>query len=215
MTVKRISMRDQVYEIIKKRILSGEYSLGEPINIVHLSKELGTSNTPIREALSQLETERLITINSNQKYSVTDLNQKEINDLCTVVLIHLFGAYKICRENGKMPILLSMLRKAFEHQQSLYDTANSNDYVTASLDFERSFIIAADNPMLEKTFDVVSTILTVSITYDQVSHRERNIEEHRVILEAIEQGNVERATELLQKHYNKHAHAEHSLSVKS
>ena len=56
MTLKRISMRDQVYEIIKNRILSREYSLGEPINIVHLSKELGISNTPIREALSQLET---------------------------------------------------------------------------------------------------------------------------------------------------------------
>ena len=85
MTLKRISMRDQVYEIIKNRILSREYSLGEPINIVYLSKELGISNTPIREALSQLETERLITINSNQKYHVTDLNEKLINDLCSVV----------------------------------------------------------------------------------------------------------------------------------
>ena len=48
MTLKRISMRDQVYEIIKNRILSREYSLGEPINIVHLSKELGIS-TPLSE----------------------------------------------------------------------------------------------------------------------------------------------------------------------
>lgn len=159
MTLKRISMRDQVYEIIKNRILSREYSLGEPINIVHLSKELGISNTPIREALSQLETERLITINSNQKYHVTDLNEKLINDLCSVVLIHLLGAFKVCRDNGKMPVLISKLRKAFEKQQEMYDASNSNDYVAASMDFEWSFIIAADNPMLEKTYDVVITLL--------------------------------------------------------
>lgn len=136
MTLKRISMRDQVYEIIKNRILSREYALGEPINIVHLSKELGISNTPIREALSQLETERLITINSNQKYHVTDLNEKLINDLCSVVLIHLLGAFKVCRDSGKMPVLISKLRKAFERQQAMYDASNSNDYVAASMDFE-------------------------------------------------------------------------------
>ena len=117
MTLKRISMRDQVYEIIKNRILSREYSLGEPINIVHLSKELGISNTPIREALSQLETERLITINSNQKYHVTDLNEKLINDLCSVVLIHLLGAFKVCRDNGKMPVLISKLRKPLKNSR--------------------------------------------------------------------------------------------------
>ena len=100
MTLKRISMRDLVYEIIKNRILSREYALGEPINIVHLSKELGISNTPIREALSQLETERLITINSNQKYHVTDLNENLINDICSVVLIHLLVAFKVCRDSG-------------------------------------------------------------------------------------------------------------------
>lgn len=205
MTLKRISMRDQVYEIIKNRILSREYSLGEPINIVHLSKELGISNTPIREALSQLETERLITINSNQKYHVTDLNEKLINDLCSVVLIHLLGAFKVCRDNGKMPVLISKLRKAFEKQQEMYDASNSNDYVAASMDFEWSFIIAADNPMLEKTYDVVITLLTLSITYDQISHRERNIEEHREILEAIEANDVSKAEELLSKHYNNRA----------
>lgn len=205
MTLKRILMRDQVYEIIKNRILSREYALGEPINIVHLSKELGISNTPIREALSQLETERLITINSNQKYHVTDLNEKLINDLCSVVLIHLLGAFKVCRDSGKMPVLISKLRKAFERQQAMYDASNSNDYVAASMDFERSFILAADNPMLEKTYDVVITLLTLSITYDQISHRERNIEEHREILEAIEANDVEKTEELLSQHYNNRA----------
>lgn len=59
--------------------------------------------------------------------------------------------------------------------------------------------------MLEKTYDVVITLLTLSITYDQISHRERNIEEHREILEAIEANDVSKAEELLSKHYNNRA----------
>lgn len=204
MTIKRVSMKEQVYEIIKKRILSGEYALGEPINIVHLTQEFGVSNTPIREALSQLETEWLITVKSNKKYHVTELNQKNIDDLCTVVLIHLLGAFRICCDNEKIPLLLSMLQEAFEKQQQLYDTAVSNDYVCASLAFERSFILAADNPMLERTFNVVMTILTLSITYDQISHRERNIAEHREILGALEAGDIQKTKELLRNHYHKH-----------
>ncbi|WP_394266999.1 FCD domain-containing protein [Anaerotignum sp.] len=144
---------------------------------------------------------------------MTDLNEKIINDLCTVVLIHLLGAFKICRDTGKMPVLIAKLRQAFEKQQSMYDTDNSNDYVAASMDFERSFIIAADNPMLEKTYDVVITILTLSITYDQISHRERNIEEHRKILEAIEENDVPKAEDLLSKHYNNRA--EHSMCAET
>lgn len=202
MAIKRISMRDQVYEIIKNRILSKKYALGETINIVHLSQELGTSNTPIREALSQLETEHLITMNANQKYQVTDLTQKEIEDLDTVVFIHLFGAYKICLENGNIPILLSMLREALAHQQALCDTENSSDFVEASLTFVRSFVIAAENSMLIKTFDIVMTILRLSFRYDKISHRQNNIQAHKNIVAAIEQGDIEKTKILLQQHYH-------------
>ncbi len=57
--LRRSSMREQCYEIIKEKIFRQVYDLGEDINILALSNELSVSNTPVREALSRLEADGL------------------------------------------------------------------------------------------------------------------------------------------------------------
>lgn len=49
-----------VYENLKRRIISHSLSPGEPLNGSVLTKELGISKTPIREALQQLEKEGFV-----------------------------------------------------------------------------------------------------------------------------------------------------------
>ena len=49
-----------VYENLKKRIINHSLSPGEPLNESVLTKELGISKTPIREALQQLEKEGFV-----------------------------------------------------------------------------------------------------------------------------------------------------------
>ena len=49
-----------VYENLKKRIINHSLKAGEPLNEALLTKELGISKTPIREALQQLEKEGFI-----------------------------------------------------------------------------------------------------------------------------------------------------------
>ena len=50
MIVKK-SIKEQVYEEIRNRIITREYAPGSVLNISRLSEELGVSNSPIREAL--------------------------------------------------------------------------------------------------------------------------------------------------------------------
>src|SRR4030043_728654 len=49
-----------VYENLKKRIINHSLKSGEPLNESVLTKELGISKTPIREALQQLEKEGFV-----------------------------------------------------------------------------------------------------------------------------------------------------------
>ena len=51
--VKR-TIADQVAELIRQRILSGQLKGGQPIRQEHLAAELGVSRIPLREALKQL-----------------------------------------------------------------------------------------------------------------------------------------------------------------
>ena len=53
--IKKNTMKNQAYEIIRKKILNQSYIPGEKISIASLTEELQISNTPIREALSMLE----------------------------------------------------------------------------------------------------------------------------------------------------------------
>ena len=65
MTIQKTTIREQIYTIVRQRILSGELELGEKINIMALSAELNVSNTPVREALSMLERDGLIKVTPN------------------------------------------------------------------------------------------------------------------------------------------------------
>ena len=47
--IKKVNLRDQVYEYIRDGILSQEFKRGENINLDDLSRKLGVSNTPIRD----------------------------------------------------------------------------------------------------------------------------------------------------------------------
>ena len=206
MAIKRITVKDQVYDAIKGKIMKGEFGLGEPINMLRLSEELGTSNTPIRESLSKLEIEGLVVSNTNMKYRVIDLSDKELTDLNNALLIQIMGGYKLCRNEGKTEKLVSLLREAFKNQEALYNTPDSNDYIAASVNFDRSFVVASENAMLMKTFDTLIAPLTLSTIYDQTTHRDQNIDEHRNILAAIEKGDHDSAKTLLRNHYDRHLH---------
>ena len=71
-------------EAIRQRILAGEWADGGQLRQEALSRQLGMSRVPIREALRQLEAEGLVTINENRGAVVTQLSLPEIVELLRV-----------------------------------------------------------------------------------------------------------------------------------
>ena len=57
---KTISIADQIFEQLERDILSGVYQRGELFSEMGLSKQLGVSRTPVREAIRRLEQEKLL-----------------------------------------------------------------------------------------------------------------------------------------------------------
>ena len=50
------SLTDEIADIVRERILKGEYEIGEKIKENQIASELRVSRTPIREALSSWKT---------------------------------------------------------------------------------------------------------------------------------------------------------------
>ena len=53
-------IRDRVYDALRKEILMGGFAPGETLNILSISKQMGISCAPIREALNMLNKDGLV-----------------------------------------------------------------------------------------------------------------------------------------------------------
>ena len=115
--LNKVSMRMQVYEIIKQKILSQEYDWGDQIRILPLCKELGVSNTPVREALSLLEMEGLVTSSLNSRVKVIEMTESLNNEMNQIFLVLISGSYQLCVVKNSTSKLRIMLEKALEKQQ--------------------------------------------------------------------------------------------------
>lgn len=60
--LRRDALADQVYELLRSRIIGCELAPSTRLNMDALARELQVSQTPIREAINRLASERLVTV---------------------------------------------------------------------------------------------------------------------------------------------------------
>lgn len=77
-------LRQQVVRVIREDILNGKLTPGQRLIEANLCDAYGVSRTVIREALRQLESERLITVRPNMGPIVTVLTDRDIRAIYVV-----------------------------------------------------------------------------------------------------------------------------------
>lgn len=61
-TLVRDALSDRVYDILRGRIINGGLVPGSRLNMDAMAREMGVSQTPIREAVNRLASERLVRV---------------------------------------------------------------------------------------------------------------------------------------------------------
>lgn len=200
-------MKQQVYEIIKEKILNQEYDLGDQINIITLGKELSVSNTPIREALARLNAEGLVTSSLNLKFRVITLTEDFCRELNQTILILELGAYENDVKLELTGKLAEMLEERLAAQREALARRDYNEFIKAAIDFDRCFLTVLGNTRLLSVFDGLSTLLFLAVRYNHqksAQNRENNILEHEELLDAVKNSRVSDVKSLMEKHYDKH-----------
>lgn len=80
-TVKRETIRDQVQEILRERILRQELEPGTRLNESELADQLNVSRGPLREALGRLEREGLLRSEPGKGHFVEPLTRCDAEEL--------------------------------------------------------------------------------------------------------------------------------------
>ena len=90
MVIEKIAvktLRQEVYDQLRDKIISAEILPGQTISLRELAQKFGVSLMPVREALWQLESERIIVIESNKRIRVNTLTAKEMEEALRLRLL--------------------------------------------------------------------------------------------------------------------------------
>ena len=199
---KRTNLRDQVYDILKKRIIFRQIESGKKINEEDLAKSLGVSRTPIRETLLRLEHEGIVKIIPRRGAFVVSQSKEKVIDLFQVreVLEGLIA--RLATENMKSE-LLGRLKRCLEKVSSA-DGDNNRllKYTRADVEFHALLLESCDNELLKSMMESVNTHLQMVRlrTVALPGRAEQTVREHYEIVAAIEKRDSTLAEKLMRKH---------------
>ncbi|MDH4984209.1 GntR family transcriptional regulator [Aminobacter anthyllidis] len=192
------SAADIVYEALRKAIIEGQLAEGENLRQDQIASMFNTSRIPVREALSRLEQNGLITTERYKGAVVAGLSIAEIEEIFEFRA--LVEAEVIRLAVPKMNA--RTLDVARRHCQEFGDEPNSAKWGEINRNFHYSLYEAARRPyylqIVRASLDRIDRYLRAQLTLTDGMKRARR--EHQGILDACIGGDADRAAELTRDH---------------
>ena len=199
---KSQSLANQVYETIERNILNGVYSKGAVISEMKLSEELGVSRTPIREAMTRLETERLIETTSTGTV-VVGISDKDVKDMFQVKL-HLDPLIMKMAATNISAHALEKLKENLEQQEFYNSKGNTEKLRDLDTEFHDIIYAESKSPILQHSLTGIHHKLLKyrKASLDKSDRSDHSVEEHEAIYEALAARDEMRIELLVLQHIN-------------
>jgi DNA-binding GntR family transcriptional regulator len=193
------SRADFVYESLRDAIWDGRIAVGERVREEEIARNLGVSRTPVREALQRLQQRGLLVFGAGRGLTVASLSQHQVLQLYAMREILEGSAARFAAEHATAPEIALLWRL---HKELCKPDHDATALVTLNRRLHQAIYEAAHNQYLLQTLGVLhdSLALLHSTTFRVPSRRQESDEEHRQIVEAIEQHNPDRAEEAARQH---------------
>jgi DNA-binding GntR family transcriptional regulator len=198
-TGSRFNLSDDIFLIIRKKIMTREIRPGERMNIDSLSRDLNVSQTPIREALARLEETGLIIKEPLKGFKASQLlTSKEAQDLFSFrELVEPFAAHLTARAATKDQVKL--LLEELEHGHEVGKRSGLHAFeALAEHDekFHSLIFVFSDNALLTKAYRASHCFLhlyRLHFIRDVPVDFHDTMNEHFAIVDAIKKGSADDA----------------------
>lgn len=144
------SLKDQVYDYLRGQLYKENLKPGSQINLDKISKQLGISKTPLRDALIRLEMEGFVTILPRRGVMVNVLTHREIEQFYQIIgaleSSAILSAFSNIDQNAikKMEELNNEMREAIRKD-------DFNLYYDKNLQFHDIYLDLCGNDLLKRT----------------------------------------------------------------
>jgi DNA-binding GntR family transcriptional regulator len=195
------SIRQKIYAHLREQLLDGEIPPRQHLVEAKIAKEIGTSRTPIREALHSLELEGLIESIPRVGYVVKAISEDEVEEICEIrAAIEGVGA-RWAMEKAPQK-LIADLEKNISISEEKAAQGDPKAFVELDAQFHEIIARLSGSSRLQ---ELGQTLRRHMLRYriqsiylmDNVS---RAIQGHKGILEAMEKGNPEEVNRAIRYH---------------
>ncbi len=196
--IPRRSLRQDVGDRLRDRLVDGELQAGERINESTLSVELGVSRTPLREALLLLERDGLIRSEPAKGFTVSPLTSAEVLEVYPVMWT---------LEGLALRLSSDAVLHALPQLHALLERFEVADTATAARELDNAWhamlLSACPNRRL---LDLINGCKRISQRYWTVFMRENpplaeSAAQHRALLQTVASGDLAGGARLLEAHW--------------
>jgi len=194
------AVTDLVYQAIRERILRGELSPGAVLRQEELSRAMGVSRTPVREALMRLVSDGYVERLHRRGFR---LASESIRDLVLIYPILAVLERAACATS--LPRLNSAKVKQLERLNRSIDRAAGSGDARSAIELNQAFHHAlaekCDNARLLKLIDDLSLeVMRLEVwSFSSEADRAQTIRSHEEILAAVKRRDFERALSTIER----------------
>lgn len=200
-SLEKRPLREEVYEALKKAIVCGRIESGQVLREDGLAEQLGTSRTPIREAIFRIEQEGLIKKLPRGGFCVNDLCVEEIEEIFDLMcLLEMYAAEKSIHLYTAEDIL------AMEENLRLFERAVRENRIDEIVSLNNEFHTLLYHPVQLKWFPYFIKYLDNHITRYRArilrvqGREESSLQDHKRIVAAVKARDRKRIRLAVQRH---------------
>lgn len=197
LNLNTLLLSEQVYQYLRKEMVSGNILPGSNINITNIAAQLGISKTPLRDALIHLEVEGFVTILPRKGVVVNKMTIEDVRQAYDAI-----GAVEsaiVQANGGKMTTLhIKQLRELNDLMVADIERDDFSRYFETNLEFHDVYLQLSDNQLLKKFIMPIKQRLYDFPRQGYIKEWElRNCKEHGIFISYLENGDYNRAGKYL------------------
>jgi DNA-binding GntR family transcriptional regulator len=197
----RKSLGQHVFENLKQAIIRGEVAPGDRLVESRLADALDISRTPVREAIHKLEREGLLRKLPKGGFTVMNLSREDIEETFGIRCVLESYAARLAAQNYSEEELLPLEDKIEEFQRFL-DKGQLDELPRINTEFHTLFYALSRSPKLIKMIndlrDQIYRFRKILLKMDKWA--EVSNQDHRKILDAIRERDVNRVEKVVKQH---------------
>ena len=196
------SLATAVAERLRQAIIDAELSLGAELSEVGLATKMGVSRPPVREALSLLQLQGMVTIVPQKGSYVFLPTEQDIVELCEyrIVIESRAASFAMARQRDATLAQLHEAMAAMERTRAARDPVA---YSRADTLFHEAFIRNCRNRYLQEGYALAAgpiATLRTHLSVPLAGVQDRSYAQHRQMLDAFATGDIMALDSVLTAH---------------